>query len=428
MKSEKSSSYFEKAKMFIPGGVNSPVRAFKSVGRNPLFITRAKGARVYDADNNEYIDYVCSWGPLILGHSHPQVVEAVQKAALSGTSYGAPHPGEIELAEMICQAIPSIDMVRLVNSGTEAAMSAIRLARAYTRRDKIIKFAGCYHGHADSFLIQAGSGLLTGGVPTSPGVPAGLISDTIVCRYNDLDSVRLAFDRMGNEIAAVIIEPMAGNMGLVLPDVEFLHGLRELTAASGALLIFDEVITGFRVTYGGLQNLVGIVPDLTCLGKIIGGGLPVGAYGGRKEIMQLMAPEGPVYQAGTLSGNPLAVAAGIATLNLLKTGEIYDDLEVKTYILETRLRTVFEETGIPVAINRYGSMFSLFFTEEEVTDYESTQKADTKMYSRFFSGMLERGIYLPPSQFEVCFVSSAHEMKDIDQTFEVARQVLEAMI
>jgi glutamate-1-semialdehyde 2,1-aminomutase len=427
LKFDKSSLHFEKAKMFIPGGVNSPVRAFKSVGMDPLFIARAQGARVFDVDNNEFIDYVCSWGPLILGHSHPQVVEAVQKAALLGTSYGASHPGEVELAEMICQAIPSIDMVRLVNSGTEAAMSAIRLARAYTQRDKIIKFAGCYHGHADSFLIQAGSGLLTGGVPNSPGVPAGLTRDTIVCRYNDLDSVRLAFDKIGDEIAAVIIEPMAGNMGLVLPDVEFLHGLRELTTEYGALLIFDEVITGFRVTYGGLQNLLGIKPDLTCLGKVIGGGLPVGAYGGQRDIMRLVAPEGPVYQAGTLSGNPLAVAAGIATLKLLRDGEIYDDLEVKTYILETRLRTVFEETGIPVAINRYGSMFCLFFSEEEVTDYESAIKADTKMYNQFFSGMLERGIYLPPSQFEVCFVSSAHGMEDIDQTSEIARLVLESM-
>lgn len=428
MKFDKSSCYFEKARMVIPGGVNSPVRAFKSVGMEPIFIARGEGARVFDVDNNEFIDYVGSWGPLILGHSHPLVVEAVQKAALSGTTYGAPHPGEIELAEMICQAIPSIDMVRLVNSGTEAAMSAIRLARAYTKRDKIIKFAGCYHGHADSFLIQAGSGLLTGGVPTSPGVPAGLIGDTIVCRYNDLDSVKAVFDQMGTSIAAVIIEPMAGNMGLVLPDVEFLHGLRELTSAHEALLIFDEVITGFRVTYGGLQNLLGIQPDITCLGKIIGGGLPVGAYGGRKEIMGMMAPEGSVYQAGTLSGNPLAVAAGIATLQLLRDGEIYDDLEVKTYVLETRLRTVFEETGIPVAINRYGSMFCLFFSEEEVTDYESALKADTRMYKAFFAGMLERGIYLPPSQFEVCFVSSAHEMKDIDRTAETARQVLEAML
>lgn len=428
MKFEKSNGYFEKARMVIPGGVNSPVRAFKSVGMDPLFIARAEGARIFDVDNNEFIDYVGSWGPLILGHSHPKVVEAVQKAALSGTSYGAPHPGEIELAEMISQAIPSIDMVRLVNSGTEAAMSAVRLARAYTQRDKIIKFAGCYHGHADSFLIQAGSGLLTSGVPTSPGVPAGLTGDTIVCRYNDLDSLRLVFEQMGATIAAVIIEPMAGNMGLVLPDVEFLHGLRELTAAYGTLLIFDEVITGFRVTYGGLQNLLRIQPDITCLGKVIGGGLPVGAYGGRKEIMRLMAPEGPVYQAGTLSGNPLAVAAGIATLKLLQDGEIYDDLEVKTYVLETRLRTVFEETGIPVAINRYGSMFSLFFTEEEVTDYESALKADTRIYSRFFAGMLERGIYLPPSQFEVCFVSVAHEMKDIDRTAEAVWQVLQAML
>jgi len=394
---------------------------------DPVFIARGEGARVFDVDGNEYIDYVCSWGPLILGHAHPQVVEAIQKATRDGTSYGAPHPGEVELAEMICQAIPSIDKVRLVNSGTEAAMSAVRLARAYTRRDKIIKFAGCYHGHADSFLIQAGSGLMTGGVPTSPGVPAGLAGDTIVCPYNDLEVVRAAFELKGAEIAAVIVEPMAGNMGLVLPDIEFLHGLRELCTAWGSLLIFDEVITGFRVTYGGLQNLLGIKPDLTCLGKIIGGGLPVGAYGGRKEIMDLIAPEGPVYQAGTLSGNPLAVAAGIATLKLLRADNFYDDLNVKTYILETRLRTIFEETGIPVAINRYGSMFSLFFTEEEVTDYESVLTADTKMYSRFFAGMLEQGIYLPPSQFEVCFVSAAHRLEEIERTAEAVWRVFNGL-
>ena len=427
MKFVRSSSLFSKARTVIPGGVNSPVRAFKSVGMEPLFITRGQGARIFDADGNEFIDYVGSWGPLILGHSHPRVVEAIQTAAGMGTSYGAPHQGEVELAEMICQAIPSMDMVRLVNSGTEATMSAIRLARAFTRRDKIVKFAGCYHGHADSFLIQAGSGLLTGGVPTSPGVPADLIGNTIVCRYNDLDSVRTVFEQMGTEIAAVILEPMAGNMGLVLPDIEFLHGLRELTAGHEALLIFDEVITGFRVTYGGLQNLLGIEPDLTCLGKIIGGGLPVGAYGGRCDIKRMMAPEGPVYQAGTLSRNPLAVAAGIATLKILEAGELYDDLETKTYVLETRLRTVFEETGLPVAINRYGSMFSIFFTEEDVTDYESALKADTRMYARFFSGMLERGIYLPPSQFETCFVSAAHDIKDIDQTADAVRQVIEAM-
>ncbi len=427
MKIARSSSLFARARAVIPGGVNSPVRAFRSVGMEPLFIIRAQGSRIFDADGNEFIDYVGSWGPLILGHSHPRVVEAVQTAAQMGTSYGAPHEGEVELAEMICQAIPSIDMVRLVNSGTEAAMSAVRLARAFTRRDKIVKFAGCYHGHADSFLIQAGSGLLTGGVPTSPGVPEDLIANTIVCRYNDLDSVRTVFEQMGTEIAAVILEPMAGNMGLVLPDVEFLRGLRQLTASHGALLIFDEVITGFRVTYGGLQNLVEIEPDLTCLGKIIGGGLPVGAYGGRRDIMKMMAPEGPVYQAGTLSGNPLAVAAGIATLKVLKTGNIYDDLERKTSVLETRLRTVFEETGLRVTINRYGSMFSIFFTEEDVTDYESALTADTGMYARFFAGMLERGIYLPPSQFETCFVSAAHEDEDIERTAEAVRQVVEAM-
>lgn len=425
MNSKKSQQLFEQAKLFIPGGVNSPVRAFKSVGMTPLFIEKAIGSHIFDVDGNEYIDLVGSWGPLILGHSHPQVVEAIQKATLAGTSYGAPHYGEIQLAEMICDAFPSIDKVRLVNSGTEAAMSAVRLARAFTKRDKIVKFAGCYHGHADTFLIQAGSGLLTGGVPTSPGVPAGLINDTIVCRYNDLDSVRAVFEgEGGRKIAAIIVEPMAGNMGLVLPDIEFLYGLRELCTEYGSLLIFDEVISGFRVTYGGLQNLLGVEADLTCLGKIIGGGLPVGAYGGRREIMDIIAPEGPVYQAGTLSGNPLAVAAGIATLKILRDESCYDKLDVNSYVLETRLRTVFEETEAEVAINRYGSMFSLFFTGEEVTDYESAMTADVNKYRNFFAGMLKQGVYLPPSQFEVCFLSCAHNEEDVEKTAEAVWCVL----
>jgi glutamate-1-semialdehyde 2,1-aminomutase len=391
---------------------------------NPIFIDSARGSKIYDVDGNEYIDFVGSWGPLILGHAHPEVVAAVQDTAARGTSFGASHPGEVELAEMICRAFPSIDEVRLVNSGTEAAMSAVRLARAYTRRDKIIKFTGCYHGHADSFLIQAGSGLLTSGIPTSPGVPASLAADTIVCPYNDPEAVGEVFARAGEQIAAVIVEPMAGNMGLVLPDIEFLHGLREITQEYGSILIFDEVITGFRVKYGGLQDLVGVKPDLTCLGKIIGGGLPVGAYGGNRKIMNLLAPEGPVYQAGTLSGNPLAVAAGIASLKILRSGDWYDRLDVLTHELESRIRTILEETGMALALNRYGSMFSLFFTEQLVTDYESALTSDTDLYKSYFKGMLERGIYLPPSQFEVCFVSCAHSPEDIEKTGQALWEVL----
>ncbi|MGE5418378.1 MAG: glutamate-1-semialdehyde 2,1-aminomutase [Acidobacteriota bacterium] len=423
MSIDKSKALFGRARAVIPGGVNSPVRAFKSVGLDPRFIELAAGSKLYDVDGNEYIDYVGSWGPLIMGHAYPEVVEAIKQAAARGTSYGAPHSAEVELAEMICGAFPGMDRVRLVNSGTEAAMSAVRVARAFTGRDKIIKFAGCYHGHADSFLIQAGSGLMTGGVPTSPGVPASLAGDTIVCQYNNYESVHEVFEAQGDKIAAVIVEPMAGNMGLVLPDVEFLHGLRELTREYGSLLIFDEVITGFRVTYGGVQTLLGITPDLTCLGKIIGGGLPVGAYGGKKRVMDMIAPEGQVYQAGTLSGNPLAVAAGISTLKVLSEGDWYEGLEVKTYILHTKIRTALEEMGADFALNRFGSMFSLFFTEEEVHDYESALTADTELYAKFFAGMLQRGIYLPPSQFEVCFVSCAHTLEDIERTAEAAHEV-----
>ncbi|MGE5372585.1 MAG: glutamate-1-semialdehyde 2,1-aminomutase [Solirubrobacterales bacterium] len=427
MRTDQSERLFERARAVIPGGVNSPVRAFRSVGSNPRFIERAQGARLYDVDGNEYIDYVGSWGPLILGHAHPEIVEAIREAAVRGTSYGATHPGEVELAEMICAAFPGMERVRLVNSGTEAAMSAIRLARAFTGRNKVIKFAGCYHGHADAFLIQAGSGLMTQGVPSSPGVTPGCAADTIICQYNDLYSVRDAFDQAGEEIAAIIVEPVAGNMGLVLPEKEFLVGLREMTREFGALLIFDEVITGFRVTYGGMQTITGIVPDLTCLGKIIGGGLPVGAYGGEKRIMEMMAPEGPVYQAGTLSGNPLAVAAGMATLKLLRDGQIYEGLEVKAYVLHNRIRTVIENEYLPAVLNRLGSMLCLFFSEDEVTDYTSAMKADTGLYTRFFHGMLERGIYLPPSQFEVWFVSNAHTIEDIEKTAETAAEVLCAL-
>lgn len=427
MNTKNSQALFSRAKEVMPGGVNSPVRAFKAVGGSPIFIERAQGSRIYDVDGNEFIDYVCSYGPLILGHAHPEVVQAIEEAARKGTSYGAPHEKEVELAEMICEAFPGMEKVRLVNSGTEATMSAIRLARAYTKREKIVKFDGCYHGHGDSFLVKAGSGLITDGVPLCPGIPSSLLDQTISVKYNDMDAVKEVFDRYGEEIAAVIIEPIAANAGLILPDIEFLHGLREITREHGSMLIFDEVITGFRVCYGGVQNLLGITPDLTCLGKIIGGGLPIGAYGGKKRIMDLVAPEGQVYQAGTLSGNPLAAAAGLATLKILKEGDWYEGLDVKAYILQSRLKTIIEEVDIPITLNRYGSMFSLFFAEDEVTDYESALKADTELYKRFFHGLLARGIYLPPSQFEVCFISCAHSIEDIEATAKAAREVLMLM-
>lgn len=413
---EKSIRLFKQAKQYIPGGVNSPVRAFKSVRLNPLFIARAKGSRVYDVDGKEYLDYVCSWGPLILGHAHPAVVEAIAAAAARGTSYGAPCELEVELARMICEAFPAIDQVRMVNSGTEATMSAVRLARAFTGKNKIIKFEGCYHGHGDCFLIKAGSGLLTAGIPSSPGIPEDFARQTLVARYNDLDSVANLFEQSGSDIAAVIVEPIAGNMGLVLSELGFLRGLRDITAQYGALLIFDEVITGFRVGYGGYQNLVGITPDLTCLGKIIGGGLPVGAYGGRKEIMQLVAPEGPVYQAGTLAGNPLAMAAGVATLKELSQGDIYHKINKLGESLQEGINSLLENKGIKMAFNRLGSMFSWFFTGQEVNDYASALTADTGLYARFFASMLDEGIALPPSQFEVCFISSEHTIEDIEHT------------
>ncbi|ADI02183.1 MAG TPA: glutamate-1-semialdehyde 2,1-aminomutase [Syntrophothermus lipocalidus] len=409
---------WEEAKKYIPGGVNSPVRAFRAVGQDPLFIARANGARVYDVDGREYLDYVCSWGPLILGHANPEVVKAIAAAAADGTSYGAPCEKEVKLAGMICQAFPSIDKVRMVNSGTEATMSAIRLARAYTGRSKIVKFEGCYHGHADSFLIKAGSGLLTAGIPISPGVPEDFAQNTLVAEYNHLDSVEELFDQNPFEIAAVIVEPVAGNMGLVLPQPQFLSGLREITQRFGALLIFDEVITGFRVAYGGFQDVIGVRPDLTCLGKIIGGGLPVGAYGGREDIMNLVAPEGPVYQAGTLSGNPLAMAAGIATLERLQDGSIYKKLDELGRVLEEGVRSILADKGAKVGLNRLGSMFSWFFTEEEVRDYPSALTSDTALYARFFASMLSQGITLPPSQFEVCFISAAHTRQDIAFTLD----------
>jgi glutamate-1-semialdehyde 2,1-aminomutase len=417
---------FAEAQKIIPGGVNSPVRAFRSVGGTPRFIREAAGAKVIDAEGSEYIDYVASWGPMILGHSHPKVVAAIREAAGRGTSYGAPTEGEIGMAQRIVAAFPAIEMVRMVSSGTEATMTAIRLARGFTGRDKIIKFTGCYHGHADSLLVKAGSGVATLGIPGSPGIPRQLAELTISLPYNDAAAVRDAVQRFAGDLACIIVEPVAGNMGVVPPRPGFLEALREMSSANGILLIFDEVITGFRVCYGGWQTLCGITPDLTCLGKIIGGGLPVGAIGGRKAIMEHLAPSGPVYQAGTLSGNPLAMAAGIATLDLLK-GKSYDALERTTVDLCNGYRELFSGKGIPVRINRVGSMFTLFFTADEVIDFASASRSDTERFARFFRGMLAAGIYIAPAQFEAGFVSFAHTVQDINRTLEACRKVLEAL-
>lgn len=419
---EKSIRCYEEAQKYIPGGVNSPVRAFKAVGGQPLFIDRARGSKIYDVDGNEYIDYVGSWGPMILGHNHPRVVEALKKYLDKGISYGAPTELETELARMIVEAFPAMDMVRFVNSGTEATMSALRLARAYTGRSKIVKFEGCYHGHADSLLIKAGSGALTLGVPSSPGVPAGIAADTINAPYNDLETLRQIFELEGENIAAVIVEGVPGNMGVVPPKEGFLEGLRQLTREYGALLIFDEVMSGFRVAYGGAQTLYGIEPDLTCLGKIIGGGLPVGAYGGRREIMEMIAPAGPVYQAGTLSGNPLAMTAGIETLQELQKPGVYEELEGKSARLAAGLEEAARKAGVRVTFNRVGSMLCAFFTDQPVTDYASALTSDTNKYAAFFRAMLEEGVYLAPSQFEAAFVSLAHSDEDIDRTIAAAEK------
>ncbi|MBN2539176.1 MAG: glutamate-1-semialdehyde 2,1-aminomutase [Deltaproteobacteria bacterium] len=413
---DKSRSLFQEAQRYMPGGVNSPVRAFRSVGYEPPFIDRASGSKIYDVDGREYIDYIGSWGPMILGHACPAVVDAIRQAAGKGTSYGAPTEMEIEMAKLIVGAIPAIDMVRMVSSGTEATMSAIRLARGYTNRSRIIKFEGCYHGHADSLLVKAGSGVATLGIPGSPGVPEELAKLTITAPYNDIKAVESAVGLYGDDIACVIVEPVAGNMGVVPPVPGFLERLRTITSENGILLIFDEVITGFRLTYGGFQNIAGIEPDLTCLGKIIGGGLPVGAFGGRREIMDRLAPVGPVYQAGTLSGNPLAMAAGIATLNCLQKPGVYDALEEKTVRLCTGIDTILEKKGISHRINRMGSMFTLFFTREDVTDFASAAKSDAKLFSHHFGKMLAGGIMIAPSQFETSFVSLEHTDKDIDTT------------
>jgi len=421
-----SQSLFARAQKVIPGGVNSPVRAFRSVGGTPIFIREAAGARVVDTDGNEYIDYVASWGPMILGHSRPEVVAAIRDAAGRGTSYGAPTALEIGMAERLVSAFPSIEMVRMLSSGTEATMTAIRLARGWTGREKIVKFTGCYHGHADSLLVKAGSGVATLGIPGSPGVPRALAEMTIPLPFNDAERVRSAMARYGEEIACIIVEPVAGNMGVVPPRPGFLETLREVTRASGALLIFDEVITGFRLAYGGWQTLTGIVPDLTCLGKIIGGGLPVGALGGQREIMEHLAPTGPVYQAGTLSGNPLAMSAGIATLDILR-GKSYRDIERRAADLCAGFLDRFREKGLPVRINRVGSMFTLFFTADEVVDFDSASRSDTAMFARFFRGMLAAGINLAPAQFEAGFVSFAHTDEDVARTVDACAKALKTL-
>ena len=417
---------FERAKRLIPGGVNSPARAFGAVGGEPVFIARGEGAYLYDLDDNRYVDFVGSWGPMILGHAHPRVVAAAVEAARNGSSFGAPTEGETELAELIREAMHSVEMVRMVSSGTEAAMSAVRLARGFTGRDLIVKFAGCYHGHVDSLLVSAGSSALTHGVPTSPGVPAGCTNDTIVLRYNDVDALRELFRARGDQIAGVLLEPVAGNMGLVTPSAEFRSELRWLTTHHGALLVYDEVMTGFRLSFGGAQALFGDAPDLTILGKIVGGGYPVGAYGGRADIMSKVMPAGPVFQAGTLSGNPVAMAAGIATLRELKENPPYTRLEQLSRELEDGLRSAAAEAGVPHQFNRVGSMWTLFFTGTPVVDLDSAKTSDTARFARFFWGMMDHGVYLPCSQFEAAFTSAAHTDMDVEATVEAAREALRA--
>jgi glutamate-1-semialdehyde 2,1-aminomutase len=416
-----SDSYFQRAQEIIPGGVNSPVRAFRGVGGTPPFIEQAQGSRIFDADNLQYIDCVGSWGPMILGHGHRYVVEAVKKAATRGFSFGAPTIGEVELAEMIVQAMPSIEMLRLVNSGTEATMSALRLARAATGRNKIVKFDGGYHGHVDSLLVKAGSGGATFNVPDSAGVPAEVTKLTVSVAYNNLDAVRAVMD---SEVAAIIVEPVAGNMGVVPPAAGFLKGLREICDQHGALLILDEVMTGFRVAYSGAQSLYDVKPDITTLGKVIGGGMPIGAYGGRRDLMQLVSPLGPMYQAGTLSGNPIAVAAGKATLGVLKNSGIYSDLEERSAEFQDGVRKAAEKHGVPITFNRVGSMWTIFFTDGPVTDFESANRSNRDKFARFFHIMLSEGVYLPPSQLEAAFFSAAHAKKDILQLIERADRAL----
>lgn len=426
MNFNKSIEAFKKSSALIPGGVNSPVRAFKNVGGNPLFIQKAKGAKIWDIDGNEYIDFVASWGPLILGHAPEVIVSAINKAVELGTSYGAPTLIETEVAEIISQMIPSIEKVRMVNSGTEATMSALRLARGFTGREKVVKFAGCFHGHADSFLIKAGSGALTLGLPDSPGVTKATAKDTLIAEYNNLESVEALFDQHSAEIAAVIVEPIPGNMGVIPPQPGFLEGLRAITKKHDALLIFDEVISGFRVAPGGAQQLLNVTPDLTTLGKIIGGGLPVGAYGGRKDIMNMLAPQGPVYQAGTLSGNPLAMSAGYVMLKTLQTTPaIYEELERKAAKMEKGLRDNLDRNNIPGVINRVGSMLTMFFTKaKQVTNFDEAMSANTDRYTSYFKQSLASGIYLSPSQFECTFISDAHTQDDIDYVLKASNEAM----
>jgi glutamate-1-semialdehyde 2,1-aminomutase len=425
MNTTTSDQLFKRAEKKIPGGVNSPVRAFKSVGRTPLFIARAHGSKLWDVDGNEFIDFVGSWGPMILGHAHPAVIEAIQKTIVDGTSFGAATLREIELAEMITDLMPSVEMVRMVNSGTEATMSAVRLARAYTKKEKIIKFEGCYHGHADSFLISAGSGAMTLGIPDSPGVTKSIAADTLTATFNDLDSVRKLIDAHAGTIAALIVEPIVGNMGCVPPAEGFLQGLRDLCTTHSIVYILDEVMTGFRVAPGGAQQLYNIAPDLTTLGKVIGGGLPVGAYGGKQELMKLIAPSGPVYQAGTLSGNPLAMAAGLETLRILnRMPDAYVALEERARQLETGMQAIIEKHHLPVTQNRVGSMFTLFFTPSAVTDFASAKRSDTVRFGRYFNSMLEKGVYLAPSQFEAAFMSTAHTRGEIEHMLSAAEESL----
>ena len=418
-----SEELFARAQRLIPGGVNSPVRAFKAVGGTPLFIRKAEGARMWDADGKGYIDYVGSWGPLILGHAHPSVVEAITQAAVRGTSYGAPCAAEVELADRVVRLVPSIQKVRFVSSGTEATMSALRLARGFTGRNKILKFEGCYHGHADALLVAAGSGVATLGIPGSPGVPPGTVADTVTAPFNDLGAVEKVVEAHGPDLAAIIVEPVAGNMGCVAPRDGYLQGLRDLATRAGALLVFDEVMTGFRLATGGAQVLYGVKPDLTCLGKIIGGGLPVGAYGGRADIMDHVAPSGPVYQAGTLSGNPLAMAAGCVTLDLLQRAGTYMRLEMLAARLHAGLLGARDEADVKVTINRVGSMITLFFTPGPVHDFASAKTSDTTLFARFFHELLARGIYFPPAQYEAAFVSLAHTESDIDATVRAAGEI-----
>jgi glutamate-1-semialdehyde 2,1-aminomutase len=429
MKNTKSNKLFETAKKFIPGGVNSPVRAFKSVGTTPRFIARAKGAYLWDADDNRYIDYIGSWGPMILGHSHPSIIKAIREKAKHGTSFGAPTELEVNIAELITKMVPSIEMLRMVNSGTEATMSAIRLARAYTGKDKIIKFDGCYHGHADSFLIKAGSGAATFGTPDSPGVTKSTAADTLNATFNNIESVKKIIGDHKSEIAAIIVEPIVGNMGCIPPKPGFLGALRSICTQQKIVLIFDEVMTGFRVSPGGAQELYGIKPDLTTLGKIIGGGLPVGAYGGKREIMEMVAPNGPMYQAGTLSGNPLAMAAGFEMLSILnKNKSIYKQLEQSSKQIEEVFKENLKKLNLDFVINRVGSMFTLFFTNNEVTDADSARRSDTNLFGIYFRAMLENGIYLPPSQYEAAFVSTEHTRYLIDKTIRANFKSLKAVL